>query len=286
MALETEFSNYITVAAYLDSAIAPVFRSSVVMPNLMHLVNFQGKSDSVKLRKAGSVSATAATESTTHATSEYTETSPATLLAAEIKVYLELSDKAIKFAQASVDALAREAGLACAQKFDTDALALLDSLNGGTQVGTSGADCTPGILLQASYTVRAANVGSPLVYVLHPVQIYDVQDDLITTTASAWANSQMLTLMNGQPPASNGFVGAFMGIPVYQSTNTESVNTNEDWAGGCFAPEFALAAGFAGDVSTKIGYNVAKGVTEIGVSLWYDVKEYNDTAGVSIETDK
>lgn len=286
MALETEYSNYITVAAYLDSAIAPVFRSAAIMPNLVHLVNFQAKSDSVKLRKAGSVSATAATESTVHATSEYTETSPATLTAAEIKVYMEISDKALKFGGADLQALARECGVACAQKFDTDALALLDSLNGGTQVGSSGVDCTPGVLLQASYTVRAANVPGPLVYVLHPVQIYDVQDDLINTTASAWSNETMLTLLNGQPPLSNGFAGSFMNIPVYQSTLTESVNAGADWAGGCFSPQYALAAGFAGGVETKLGYNVAKGVTEIGVSMWYDVKEYNDSAGVSIETDQ
>lgn len=286
MANETEYSNYITVAAFLDSAIAPVFRSAAVMPNLVHLVNFQGKSDSVKLRKAGSVTATTATESTVHATSEYTETSPATLLAAESKVYMEISDKAIKFGGADLQALARECGVACAQKFDIDAMALFDAFNGGTQVGVSAADCTPGILLQASYTVRAANAPGPLVYVLHPVQIFDVQDDLITTTASAWSNESMLTLLNGQPPLSNGFAGSFMNIPVYQSTNTESVNAAADWAGACFSPQFGLAAGFAGGVETKVGYNVAKGVTEIGVSLWYDVKEYNDTAGVSIETDQ
>lgn len=286
MANETEYSNYQTVAAFLDTAIAPEFRAAAIMPNLVHLVNFQGKSDSVKLRKAGALTATAATESTTHATSEYTETSPNTLVAAEIKVYIEVSDKAIKFAQADLGALAREAGLACAQKFDTDAMALFDALNGGTQVGTSGADCTPGILLQAAYTVSANNIPGALVYVLHPVQRYDVQDDLIATTAAAWSNAQMLTIFNAQPPQANGFGGSFMGIDVFVSTNTESVNTDADWAGCCFSPQYALAAGFAGDISTKVGYNVAKGVTELGISMWYNVKEYQDLAGVSIETDK
>ena len=286
MANETLYANYETVAAFLDSAIAPVFRATAIMPNLVHVANFQNKSDSIKLRKAGSVTATAASEATVHTTSQYDETTPATLTAAEIKVYLEVSDKALKFGGSDLAALARECGTACAIKFDTDALALLDSLNGGTQVGASGVDCTPGILLQASYTVRAANVPGPLVYVLHPVQIYDVQDDLIATTASAWSNESMLSLLNGQPPVSNGYVGAFMGIPVYQSTLTESVNAGADWAGGCFSPQYALAAGFAGSVETKLGYNVAKGVTEIGVSMWYDVKEYNDAAGVSIETDQ
>jgi hypothetical protein len=286
MANETEYSNYQTVAAYLDTAIAPHFRAAAIMPNLMHIVNFEGKSDSRKLRKAGSVTATAATESTDHAISEYTETTPNTLTAAEIKVYLELSDKAIKFAQASPESLAQEAGVACAMKFDTDAMALFDSLNGGTQVGVSGADCTPGILLQATFTLNAQNIPGPYVFVLNPVQIFDVQDDILLTGAVAWNNAMAMSFFSGQPPAANGFKGEILGCGVFQSTNTESVNANADWAGACLSPSLALAAGFAGDVTTKIGYNVKKGVTEIGVSLWYDVKEYQDLAGVSIETDQ
>lgn len=286
MALETEFSNYITVAAFLDTAIAPHFRAAAIMPNLVHTVNFVGKSDSVKLRKAGSVSATTATESTVHATSEYTETSPATLLAAEVKVYMELSDKAIKFAQADMNDLAREAGVACAQKFDIDALALLDSLNGGTQVGTSGGDLTIANLITAMYTLEAQNIPGPYVFALHPAQMLDVRNALNTAGAVAWTNARDLAIFSGQPPSVNGFKGEILGASVFQTTNTESVNGNADWAGGCFSPQFALAAGFAGDVTTKVGYNVAKGVTEIGVSLWYDVKEYQDLAGVSIETGK
>lgn len=286
MANETEYSNYQTVAAYLDTAIAPYFRSAAVMPNLVHLVNFQSKSDSVKLRKAGSVTATAGVESTDHAISEYTETSPATLTAAEVKVYMEISDKAIKFAQADLQALARECGAAIAMKFDTDAMALFDSLHGGTQVGTSGSDCSPGILLQAAYTVRAAAVPGPFVYVLNPVQVFDVQDDLLTSGASVWTNESKLSLLDGLAPGNNGNVGSFLGLPVYESNNTESVNANADWAGACFSPQYALAAGFAGGVETRIGYNIKKGVTELSATLWYDVKEYQDAAGVSIETDQ
>lgn len=286
MALETEFSNYITVAAFLDTAIAPYFRTAAIMPNLVHTVNFVGKSDSVKLRKAGSVSATAATESTPHATSEYTETSPATLVAGEIKVYMEISDKAIKFGEADLPSLAREAGVACAQKFDTDAMALFDSLHGGTQVGTSAGDCTIANLATAMYTLEALNIPGPYVFVLHPAQSFDIRNQLTTAGAVAWTNARDLAIFSGQPPVANGFKGEIFGASVFQSTNTESVNTNADWAGVCMSPQYALAAGFAGDVTTKMGYNVKSGLTEIGISLWYDVKEYDDNAGVSIETGK
>ena len=283
---ETLFANYETVAAYLDTAISPYFRAAAIMPNLVHLVNFQNGSDQVKLRKAGSLTATLASEATAHAIATYDETTPATLQAIQIKVYVELSDKALKFANANPQSLAAEAGRAIAQKFDTDAMALFDSMNGGTQVGSSGVDCSPQILLQATYVLAAQNIPGPYVFVLHPTQIYDVQDDLITSGAVMWSNPAQLDIMSGQAPLANGWKGRFLDLDVYASTNTESVNAAADWAGACFSPQHALAAGFAGGIETEIGRSRSKGVTELAVTLWYDVKEYNDLAGVSIETDQ
>ena len=285
MANETEYSNYQTVAAYLDSALAPAFRSKTVMMALMHLVNFENGSDSKKLRKAGTLTATAATESQDHAVSEYTQTTPNTLTAAQVKVYVELSDKATLFGGADIEQLVQEGGAALAQKFDTDALALLDALNGGTQVGTSGAALTASILLQANYTLNAANVTDNLVYVLHPRQIYDIQGEILTSTASVWSNPTEITLFNAAPQL-NGLRGFFLGVPVFQTTNTESVNGDADWAGGHFAAGLALAAGIGPQLRSFVGRNIKKGVTELSIESWYDVKEYNDTAGVSIETDK
>lgn len=286
MANETEYSNYQTVAAYLAAEISPHFRSKVVMPNLMKGFNFQNKSDSIKLRKAGSVTATTATESTDHAVSEYTETSPNTLTAAEVKVYMEVSDKARAFGGADINALVAECGAAIAQKFDTDALALADALNGGTVVGTTTVDATPANLVEAAYIVRANNVPGPIAYVLHPAQERDVKDDIIASTGTPWSNTQYLDILGGQQPANNGFRGTFFDVPVYISTNTESLNTNADWGGVCLDVNEALAYGVYGDIMVDIGYNVKKGVTEIGVRLWYDIKEYNDTAGVAIVTDQ
>lgn len=288
MANETEYSNLVTVAAYVEAGIQPHFRSAAIMPNLMHVVQIPRGSNSVKLRKSGSLVATGKTEATDHANAEYTETSPATLALTAVKVYCEISDEAIRHGNADLDALTQEAGKAVGQKFDTDAMALFDALNGGTQVGTSGADCSPQILLLANYTLQAQNIPGPYAYVLHPVQIYDVQDDILAASASLWANPVMLDIMGGQSPADNGLRGSFLGNPVYQSTNTESVNGDADWAGALFSPQYALAAGFeiGGQLVVEFDKNIKKGVTEMSVTLWYDVKEYSDVAGVSIETDK
>lgn len=285
---ETVFTDLVTVAAFVENEIQPHFRAAAIMPNLMHTVQIPRGSDSSKLRKAGSLAATAGAEATDHAIATYSVTSPATLLLAEVKVYVELSDKVMKFTDVELAEVAAEAGRAIATKFDVDAMALFDAFNGGTQVGTSGSDCSPQILLQANYTLQAQNIPGPYVFVLNPVQIYDVQDDILAASASLWSNPTMLDIMNGQAPADNGLKGSFLGCAVYSSTNTESVNTNNDWAGAHFSPRYALAAGFelGGGVTVEFDRNIRKGVTAMAATLWYDVKEYSDKAGVSIETDQ
>lgn len=286
MAGETNFSAYQTVAAYVDAMAIPYFRSANIMMNLCALKNIPAGSDSLKLRKKGNLSATLATESTSHAISTYAESSPATLTLAQVKVYVEISDKALKFSGHSWEELAQEAGEAIAQKFDVDAMALFDSFNGSTAVGVSGVDNSPEVMLQASYTVRAQAVPGELVYVLHPTQIYDAQLDLLTSAASVWTNPVRLDILNGQSPQANGYAGSFNGIPVFESKNTESINTGADWGGACFVRNLALAAAFGGTIETEILRNVQKGVTQMGVTLWYDVKEASDVAGVCIATDQ
>ncbi len=282
MANETIYSNLQTVAAYLDSQIAPAFRSKVVMPQLCHLVEFKQGSDSVKLIKAGTVTATAATEATDHATSNYAETSPATLQAREVKVFIEISDKAIYFGGANLAALKEECAVAIAQKVDQDSLALLDSLNGGTMIGTTGTAMTPAKILQGLYVLRANAVPAQGAVVLHPAGVYDVQSDILTAAASYWTNPTTLSIMNGQAPAQNGYVGSMFGAPILETVNTESKNAAADWAGGVVGMGLALAMGFFQGVKTEVNRNIKKGVLEIACSYWFDVEEYNDTAGVGL----
>lgn len=286
MANETNFSNYQNIQAYVDANAVPHFRGATVMLNLMSLRNFKMGSDSIKLKKKGSLTATNATESTDHATSQYSMTSPNTLTVAESKIFIEISDKALYFSEdADLAELAQECGIALAEKFDTDAAALIDSLNGGTQVGTSGAALTAAILLQANYIFNANKVPGSGVYLLQPRQIFDVQGEILASAAAIWSNPTELSLLSSKPQA-NGVRGSFLGDPVFQSSNLESVNAAADWAGGYFSPQFALAAGLGPQIKSSVGYNRKKGVTEIAVSSWYDVKEYDDKAGVSIETDQ
>lgn len=282
MANETLFAQYQTIAAYVDANIVPAFRSAAIMPNLCAIKQFQSGSDSIKLVKAGTVSATVASEATQHATSQYAETSPNTLAVKQVKVYVEVSDKALMFGGADLAALALECGRACAQKLDIDALALFDSFNGGTMVGTTGTAMTPAKVLQAMYNVTSQDVPGGLAVVLHSSGVFDIQTDMLTTTAAYWTNPATMSLLDGGAPAANGLKGSIFGQPVYQTNNTESQNASADWSGGVINPQYGLALGVFGSIRSEVDRDIGKGVMKLAVDLWYDVKELQDKAGCAL----
>lgn len=289
MANETEYSNAIT-SALIAADVAEYLRDNSVMIGKGRPVPFQrGVSDQVKLRQAGSVTATTSTESTAHAKSEYTQSSPATLQVAEAKVYMELSDRARDFSPLTVQELVSEAGAAIVDKVDVDGLALASGFS--TSVGSTGVDLTADVLRLATYNLRLAKVkGAPLI-ILHPTQISDVQADIISSSGAVWGGPNVqLSILNGRTPgAGSGYVGSFLEVDVFSSTNTESINSDVDWAGLCLDPRRALAFGVdAQGIRVKIDETskIQEGLTGISVAMYYDWKEADNAAGVQIISDQ
>lgn len=283
MANETLFENIQTVAAFLAADLGPALKAKLIMPNLCHIENFRVGSDSLKLRVKGSVSATAGAEATDHAISEYTETTPGTLTVAEYKVYSELSDKETMWSGAEVGRVLEEMVDACGQKLDTDAMAILDGFS--VNAGAYSADNSDVIMAEAAYKLEAVNAPGPYAYALHPKQWWDVKEDVIASGASVYTNPQRVELFSGQP-AANGYKGMFFDVPVFISTNAESVNGDADWSGACLAVNHGLALGLGGGVMIETDRNIKKGVTELSATIWYDVTEYRDACGVQIRSQK
>lgn len=283
MANETVFADIQTVAAFLASDLGEHLRASLIMPNLCHIENFQVGSDSLKLRVKGSLAATAAAEATDHATVQYQQTTPATLTVAEKKVYVEVSDKNTIWSGGEVSEIMQEMVTACQEKLDVDALALLDGFS--TNAGAYGADLSDIILAEAAYKLEANNAKGPYAYILHTKQWWDVKEDVVASAASVYTNPTNVALFSGQP-AANGFKGFFFDVPVFVTTNAESVNTNADWSGACIAVTQALALGLGGSVRVEVDRDIKKGVTQLAASLWYDVKEYRELSGVQIRSQK
>lgn len=283
---ETAYSDLVTVAAYVDANVGPVFRANTFMASLCGLRDLPGPlSDSVKMRHRNTLTATAAAENTNHAISTYGRTATSTLAVAEQKVYVELSSKVKKFGDISAEELSQEFGEAMATKFDVDAMALFNGAS--NSVGSTGSDPTALILATAAYTCRLNKVPGPFVYVLHETSVFDVQSDIITNAAPIWSNATQLSIMNLQSPDGQvSWRGQLFGIDIFGSTNTESINANADWAGACFSPKHFLGATFAGGFEMDTDKNLIKGTSEFSGTLWYDVKENRDAAGTYIIADQ
>lgn len=282
MANETLYSNFITVAAYVDAHIIPVLRAKVIMPMFCRIVNLDNGSNSKQLRQKNAQTAVVVAEATAATAAVYQHTSPATLLAKKCVVVNEPSEESEKFAGASLSEITAEQGEACAAKVDVDAMALFAGFS--NTVGVSGADLTVAQLIQAAYFVRAADAGAPIVYVLHPMQTYDVQKEIVASSAPVWSNPALVSLLQAAPQA-NGYRGTFMGADVYDSTRVATANGGADRAGACLVPGVALALANIGGTDTIVQDSVLKRTKLVSTDLYYDVKEAVDGAGCAIITD-
>lgn len=282
MANETEYSNYITLAAYVDSKLGPYFRASNIMSNLTASFNFSNQSKVLDLPKAGSVTAATVAESTEASNSEYTETK-VTLTAAKVVVLSELSEESMKFASANPQFLTQQQAQAISAKFDTDCMALFDGFS--VSVGSTGVNIDLADLKEATYKLRLSSIPGPYVYIMHPTAVHDIQTEMVAATTSVWSNQSEISLIGGQPGV-NGYVGNIFNVNVFESTNIESINSAADWGCACISPQFALAVGYSGGFETKLEENISKGTIEVKTTLYYDVKEYYDLAGVLMLADQ
>lgn len=275
MANETEYSNIITVAAYVEAEVAPYFRSTAIMPNLVRAFNFDPGSNSKKLPKAGSLVAEIVAESAEATVREYTESS-ATLSAEKGKVLVELSDEEMEFAARSKDTFTQEQGRALADKFDSDAMALFAGFS--NSVGSTGVDLTIAVVQQGFYTLRLNKIPRPYVCAFSPKAVLDLATAIVASSASIWTNPEQISLINGEAQT-NGLAGKILGSDVYESTN---ITLATDHICAIFNPLYALAAGYKGGFKVETERNLSKGTTEMATTFFHDLTEYNDAAGVKV----
>lgn len=287
MAGESVLSGFVNIAAYIGAEASPYFRTSVVMLPLLNIRNFREKtpgqpgSASLKFGKKGNLTAYVTNEAAAITKSTYTQTS-VSITAQKVGVYVELTDEAETFGNedADPDALAQEAGLAIADKFDTDALALTNGFS--NSVGSTGVALTIANFKLAPYKVRLNKVKGRLAAVLHPTAVRDIGSDLIATAAPVWSGGRDLDILNGQPPEANGYAGSLFNVPIYESSNCKSINAGADWSGGVFHPQYAICAGMLGRVKVIMQPNAQNVLQGMSVFTYYNMAELNDGAGCEI----
>ncbi len=176
---------------------------------------------------------------------------------------------------------AESQGRAIAQKVTADLCALFPDLGSGA-IGTSGQNITVNDFVEAMYTLDNANAPGQKRCVLHPRQVADLFSALSGVYQSLPELIRSGILPEGQPAA--GFVGQLFGVPIYQTTEVDLVNTNADRCGCMFVPE-ALAFIQLRPITVEYDYDASKRAREIVVTAAYGVAEVVGSYGVPIATD-
>ena len=192
-----------------------------VMPRIVRVADISAESTlTVEFPKWPLLTAAALTEGTDASNSAINTTS-VSITASEAGIMVTVTDKLLGSAvTGGLEPFAVELGKALAGYIDTTLLAAVSSFT--NSVGTSGLNMTHQNFIDAIYTLENGAAIGPFVCVLHPIQVSDLRTSLTTSGLASWdatANSEI------------GSMGSLFGIPIVQSTNCASVNTNADRLG-------------------------------------------------------
>lgn len=278
----TDYGNIVTATDAVSEFVLASFQAQAIMLSLLHRVPLAPNTDTMKQAQRGTFVAADATETSDNTRQDYIQGALTSLVIKEIGVYWEPTDKQLLFTQASLAEQLEQAGLAIATKFDTDAIAVFDSFT--NSVGSTGTALTLSKISQAVTLLRTANVFGQMVLVLHPVQIGDIEDEMITSGATYYSGSPDLSILGGRAPMVNGLRGTVLGgIPVFETTNTKSVNGDVDWLGALMVGEKSISyldPGIATNVDIE---RDAQGRhLQVNAQMWYDVKVRSPLAGIEV----
>lgn len=284
MANETELSNFVTIGNAVSTLMSPAFKEASIMLNLCHTENFPDNTNVIKFRKSGSLTAEALAESTAYsysASSELTDTS-VSATAAKVVAASKVTVEALRFGtgSANMERIAQEQGRAIARMYDDDVIALFDNF-ATTQTATS--VLTVDDMITAQYKVYNGNVPvGKLAAVLEYKGAHEIRKEIQSTGGTPWSNMSMLEILNGTPQP-NGYVGSVAGMDVYQTTGMPT-GGGDDYA-LVFNPQWTFAAGLGGAFSTNVWYDPVSFLYVVSSFMFYNVVEWNDTAGCSLLSD-
>jgi len=176
---------------------------------------------------------------------------------------------------------------------------ICDTIDGFTATaGTTGVDLTVDDFFSALFALEQANVPTPYVSVLHPVQVTDLQNSIRAEGGALQyiAATQEMLMAKGQ-----GYAGSFLGVDIFKSSKVPTANGGADRAGammgygavgmaeGAVRPIAALGGALQFPAGTVIAVEYerdsAKGLTAITGNAYFGVSLLQDSMGVSIITD-
>jgi len=269
----------------IDEQIMDTLVETSFIPSLIRYRDIQNKPSTVcSFPKYISFSASSVAETADLSSTELTD-SAVTISTGEVGVMASFT-KIVRLSTIDPDILGhvgRLFGEAIARKIDTDLTALFAALNGSVSVGTSGSNMTKTILNEARFNLKNNKAAGPYVFIGHPVQVWDLQEDITTTTGTPWVNQKPGALYAD----SLGYEFSYLGIDVYATTACPSANTSADRVGAllCKGEKSALAYVQKYPAETVTDSDPSMRLKELISAVDYGVGEVEDKAGIPVITD-
>lgn len=206
------------------------------------------------------VTASGLTEATAPSAAD-TNTTSATITLGEIGTYFKVSDMLRDSAERNVIAdLGMNAGMAIAEKMDTDVFALFNSFT--NSVGTEDGAITVDNIFEAVSKLRENKVVGPLAAVLSPRQALQLKKELATTGGANITASEI-----GSSVLRQYYIGSLAGCAIFESSLVKrdldtDADTELNAVGAVFAPT-AIGHAMRGGVSMETQRQAAERATDI-----------------------
>jgi hypothetical protein len=286
MANETVLANIVTVSDIVSATISPAFVEGSQMLGVLaqNSQQFAPNTNTIKFKKNGYLTAATVGELSPTSNSQYAQTS-VSVVAEKKAVNTKLSVEAVRFTGLQPSQIAPLQGDAFARLFDSEVKTLF---TGFTNSVTATSIVTKDDLIEASYVVRNATLGASsnkLLVVLSDKQIKDLQKELSSTGASAFASGVIdLGLLGQVQPRNN--VYSFLGMDILRSSGLPT--SGSDTVGLVFDPALAFAVGLDGVSGFRTEIKMPD-ETEGSYNIWsyafWKIAELNDGAGCKILSD-
>ena len=233
------WSDISSIASSIQEDAVFVVRETNQLQNLVTVFNDMRGGNLRKNYQYNSATAGTIGETTDLTSTSFAATAMQTLTPAEIGLQFFVSD--LRAESESPDHIitdgARELGFAAASKVEADLYGLFSSLTGGS-IGNVGSAPTWSYIAAAIAVARNANKSSnvPLACVMHGYHWSVLAKSASiagATVAAAPGYQEQITR--------SGYVGEFMGVPLYQVYQDVSGTGSTAWTSGAVFPRSALA---------------------------------------------
>lgn len=253
-----------------------IVRERGTMQNIVTVFSDMSGGNLRKSYKYNSGTAKAIGESDDLTSEAFTPSADQTLTPAEIGLQFFITDLRMESdAPENIrNDAARELGLAALDKVETDLLGDMGSLTGGS-IGASGTAITWGYVAAAIAQARNANKSNavPLVAVMHGYQW------AVLAKSASIAGASVAPAPGFQEQITRtGFVGEFMGVPLYQVYGGIS---GSDFTGGVF-PRVSLAMDWRRNIRVEPERDASRRGVELNMSAVYAHGVWRPELGVKM----